>query len=62
VGSSTVSWREGSMFAFDDTMEHEVWNRTDDFRAVLLLYVKRPLPLPLSLLNQGLMRYLERVL
>lgn len=62
VGKTTVSWQEGKLVAFDDSMEHEVWNDTGSQRAVLLLYVVRPLPWPLSTLNIGLMRFLERVL
>lgn len=62
VGGTTVSWEEGRMLVFDDTMEHEVWNDTDSYRAVLLMYVVRPLPMPLHLANHALMRYIERVL
>lgn len=62
VGGTTVSWEAGRMILFDDTFEHEVWNDTDSYRAVLLMYVRRPLPLPLHLANLALMRYIERVL
>ena len=37
VGDETRSWREGEAFAFDDTIEHEAWNRSDQDRAVLIL-------------------------
>lgn len=37
VGSETRLWREGEAFAFDDTIEHEAWNRSDQDRAVLIL-------------------------
>lgn len=62
VGGTTMSWEAGRMIIFDDTFEHEVWNDTDTYRAVLLMYVRRPLPLPLHLANLALMRYIERVL
>jgi beta-hydroxylase len=62
VGATVVSWQEGRMIVFDDSLEHEVWNNTDSIRAVLLLYVVRPLPMPLSAVNMALMRFLERVL
>ena len=62
VGQTIVSWQDGKLLAFDDSLEHEVWNDTDTLRAVLLFYVVRPLPWPLSALNIGLMRFLERVL
>jgi aspartyl/asparaginyl beta-hydroxylase (cupin superfamily) len=37
VGGETRPWREGEAFAFDDTIEHEAWNRSDQDRAVLIL-------------------------
>ena len=37
VGGETREWREGEAFAFDDTIEHEAWNRGDKDRAVLIL-------------------------
>jgi aspartyl/asparaginyl beta-hydroxylase (cupin superfamily) len=37
VGGETRVWREGEAFAFDDTIEHEAWNRSDQDRAVLIL-------------------------
>jgi len=37
VGAETREWREGEAFAFDDTIEHEAWNKSDKDRAVLIL-------------------------
>ena len=37
VGGETRQWREGEAFAFDDTIEHEAWNRSDRDRALLIL-------------------------
>jgi aspartate beta-hydroxylase len=37
VGGETRQWREGEAFAFDDTIEHEAWNRSPHDRAVLIL-------------------------
>lgn len=42
VGGETREWVEGRAFAFDDTIEHEAWNRSDDMRAVLILDVWNP--------------------
>jgi aspartate beta-hydroxylase len=36
VGVGEVGWEEGRCFAFDDTYEHEAWNRSDQTRVVLL--------------------------
>jgi aspartyl/asparaginyl beta-hydroxylase (cupin superfamily) len=37
VGGETREWREGEAFAFDDTIEHEAWNKSDKDRAILIL-------------------------
>ena len=43
VGSETRSWRVGEAWAFDDTIEHEAWNDSDEPRAILILDVWNPL-------------------
>jgi aspartate beta-hydroxylase len=42
VGGETRPWREGELVIFDDTMEHEAWNRSSQPRAVLLFDIWRP--------------------
>ena len=42
VGGETRPWREGEAFAFDDTIDHEAWNDSDDLRAVLIFDVWNP--------------------
>lgn len=42
VGGETRAWEEGKAFAFDDTIEHEAWNNSDDLRAVLIFDVWNP--------------------
>jgi aspartyl/asparaginyl beta-hydroxylase (cupin superfamily) len=42
VGGETRCWVEGQAFAFDDTIEHEAWNRSDRDRAVLIIDVWNP--------------------
>ncbi|MBL8554311.1 MAG: aspartyl/asparaginyl beta-hydroxylase domain-containing protein [Phenylobacterium sp.] len=37
VGAETRSWTPGEAFVFDDTIEHEAWNDSDQPRAVLIL-------------------------
>ncbi len=37
VGGETREWREGECFTFDDTFEHEAWNRGTATRVVLLM-------------------------
>ncbi|MEO1019424.1 MAG: aspartyl/asparaginyl beta-hydroxylase domain-containing protein [Pseudomonadota bacterium] len=41
VGTETRTWFPGSAFIFDDTVEHEAWNRGDRERTILLLDFKR---------------------
>jgi aspartyl/asparaginyl beta-hydroxylase (cupin superfamily) len=42
VGSETRAWREGELVVFDDTMEHEAWNRSAELRVILLFDIWRP--------------------
>lgn len=42
VGPETRPWRFGEMLIFDDSIEHEAWNRSDSDRVVLLFEIWRP--------------------
>jgi aspartate beta-hydroxylase len=42
VGSETRGWREGECLVFDDSFEHEAWNRSTAVRAVLILDIWNP--------------------
>lgn len=42
VDDRTYLWRPGEGILWDDTFEHEVWNRSDGYRIVFLLDVERP--------------------
>lgn len=35
-GATTVAWEVGKPFVFDDTIEHEAWNNSDELRIVLI--------------------------
>ena len=41
VGSQTKKWTEGKCLIFDDTVEHEAWNRSHHPRIVLLIDFKK---------------------
>ena len=41
----TLLWTEGRTLVFDDTFHHEVWNDTNELRAVLLIQFRRPVGL-----------------
>ena len=42
VGGETREWVEGKCFAFDDSINHEAWNRSDQRRAVLIIDTWNP--------------------
>lgn len=42
VGNEVREWREGKALIFDDSFEHEAWNRSDSTRVVLLFEIWRP--------------------
>jgi len=42
VGNETRTWRFGETLIFDDSFEHEAWNRGDQTRVVLLFEIWRP--------------------
>lgn len=42
VGNETRAWRAGEALIFDDSFEHEAWNRSEDTRVILLFEIWRP--------------------
>ena len=42
VGGEERDWRAGEAWVFDDTIEHEAWNRSDRMRAILIFDVWNP--------------------
>lgn len=60
VDGSLVCWEEGKAVLFDDSRPHEVWNDTDETRAVLLFDVPRPMTLRGRALLAVLMGVLRR--
>lgn len=42
VGGDIHVWREGEIVVFDDTYEHEAWNRSRDIRVVLIFDLWNP--------------------
>ena len=55
VGGETREWVAGRAFAFDDTIEHEAWNSSDQRRAVLIIDAWNPHLSPRE--QQAVMRY-----
>lgn len=54
IEDQIAHWEEGKSLIFDDTFEHEVWNDTDGFRAILFVDFVRPVMFPFNLLNEFL--------
>jgi aspartyl/asparaginyl beta-hydroxylase (cupin superfamily) len=42
AGAETREWREGELLIFDDSFEHEAWNRGSSTRIILLFEIWRP--------------------
>jgi aspartyl/asparaginyl beta-hydroxylase (cupin superfamily) len=42
VGAETRQWTEGELLIFDDSFEHEAWNRGTSDRTILLFEIWRP--------------------
>jgi aspartate beta-hydroxylase len=42
VGNEVREWVEGEAWLFDDSIEHEAWNESDETRVILLFDVWRP--------------------
>ena len=42
VGNDSRPWAQGKVWLFDDTIEHEAWNRSDAERIILIFEVWKP--------------------
>jgi beta-hydroxylase len=42
VGEETHFWKEGELVIFDDSFEHEAWNKSDEKRVVLMFDIPNP--------------------
>lgn len=43
VGNETREWKEGEAWVFDDTINHEAWNKSDAYRVILMIDIWNPL-------------------
>lgn len=43
VGDETMHWKEGDLIIFDDSFEHEAWNKSNEKRIVLMFDIPNPL-------------------
>lgn len=51
VNGQDYVWKEGEAVLFDDSWPHEVINNSNELRAVLIVDVRRPLPMTADLVN-----------
>jgi aspartyl/asparaginyl beta-hydroxylase (cupin superfamily) len=51
VDDEICSWEEGKVLIFDDSYEHEAWNRSAQTRVVLFVDFVKPLRFPASFVN-----------
>jgi aspartate beta-hydroxylase len=51
VNGQDYVWKEGEAVLFDDSWPHEVINNSNELRAVLIVDVRRPLPITADLVN-----------
>lgn len=58
VGGETREWVEGQAFAFDDTIEHEAWNTSDQRRAILIIDAWNPHLSPAE--REAISQYIQR--
>lgn len=42
VGNETKHWKEGELIIFDDSFDHEAWNKSDEKRVVLMFDIPNP--------------------
>lgn len=42
VGNDVREWQEGKAWVFDDTINHEAWNDSDDLRVILMIDIWNP--------------------
>jgi aspartate beta-hydroxylase len=55
VGAEVRNWKKGSAWVFDDSIEHEAWNDSDEIRIILIFDIWNPL---LSVAERDLVRAL----
>jgi aspartyl/asparaginyl beta-hydroxylase (cupin superfamily) len=53
-------WQEGKAILFDDSYQHEVVNKADDVRVVLIVDVLRPMPRVAHFVNRLMTRVVIR--
>lgn len=53
------TWQEGKSILFDDSWDHEVYNKSKEDRVVLIVDIRRPMPFPLNAINLIVERFIQ---
>jgi len=61
VKDQIYTWKEGESVLFDDSWDHEVHNRSDQIRVVLIVDVLRPMPHPFQQVNRAVTAVIRQV-
>lgn len=61
VKDQHYTWKEGESVLFDDSWEHEVYNTCEADRVVLIVDIRRPMPLPFAALNRTVESAMRRI-
>jgi len=68
INHHELHWHEGESLIFDDTYEHEAWNKSNEVRVVLFVDFIRPMRFPASMINEcilwlfGRSPFIQRIL
>jgi len=54
LGGEIRHWEEGKSLIFDDTFNHDAWNKSDETRVILFVDFIRPMPKPLVYFSEFL--------
>lgn len=54
VKNTIYTWKEGESMMFDDSYEHEVYNKSFGMRVILLIDIIRPMPWLPNIINRSL--------
>jgi aspartyl/asparaginyl beta-hydroxylase (cupin superfamily) len=60
VNNQDYTWKEGEAVLFDDSWPHAVINDSEELRAVLIVDVRRPLPITADVVNSFVMNVVGR--
>lgn len=60
INKKPYTWKDGEAVLFDDSWPHEVINKSQDFRAVLIIDVLRPMPFIPHMVNKFIINCIAR--